>query len=104
MLQDYGIEWDRVLLTTLGVANKRVYELRMQTAQVCVCVCMCVCVCVCVCVCAREDDRDGKGKKSGKGQKPLIWHKCESLGDVEGGEVALNSSHPVALPQKVGMG
>lgn len=34
MLQDYGLEWDRVLLTTLGVANKRLYELRLQTAEV----------------------------------------------------------------------
>jgi len=32
VLRDYGIEWDRVLLTTLGVANKRLYELRLQTA------------------------------------------------------------------------
>jgi len=34
VLQEYGLEWDRVLLTTLGVANKRLYELRLQTAQV----------------------------------------------------------------------
>lgn len=34
VLKDYGIEWDRVLLTTLGVANKRLYELRLQTATV----------------------------------------------------------------------
>jgi hypothetical protein len=33
-MKDYGIEWDRVLLTTLGVANKRLYELRLQTAVV----------------------------------------------------------------------
>jgi hypothetical protein len=33
-MRDYGLEWDRVLLTTLGVANKRLYELRLQTAQV----------------------------------------------------------------------
>ena len=31
-MASYGLEWDRVLLTTLGVANKRLYELRMQTA------------------------------------------------------------------------
>jgi len=33
VMQEYGMEWDRVLLTTLGVANKRIYELRLQTAQ-----------------------------------------------------------------------
>ncbi|GFH22136.1 PsbP domain-containing protein, partial [Haematococcus lacustris] len=33
VLKDYGVEWDRVLLTTLGVANNRLYELRMQTAK-----------------------------------------------------------------------
>lgn len=33
VMKDYGIEWDRVLLTTLGVANKRLYELRLQTAE-----------------------------------------------------------------------
>ena len=27
----YGVEWDRVLCTTLGVANKRLYSLRLQT-------------------------------------------------------------------------
>lgn len=31
MLKDYGVEWDRVLVTTLGVANLRLYELRLQT-------------------------------------------------------------------------
>lgn len=31
VMKDYGIEWDRRLLTTLGVANKRLYELRLQT-------------------------------------------------------------------------
>lgn len=31
MLSDYGIEWDRRLMTTLGVANKRLYSLRLQT-------------------------------------------------------------------------
>jgi hypothetical protein len=30
-MRDYGLEWDRRLLTTLGVANKRLYELRLQT-------------------------------------------------------------------------
>lgn len=34
VLRDYGLEWDRVLFTTLGVANQRLYELRLQTAQV----------------------------------------------------------------------
>jgi hypothetical protein len=34
VLSQYGLEWDRVLLTTLGVANSRLYELRLQTAQV----------------------------------------------------------------------
>ena len=27
-MDSYGVEWDRVLITTLGVANKRLYELR----------------------------------------------------------------------------
>jgi PsbP len=31
LMADYGVEWDRRLLTTLGVANKRLYELRLQT-------------------------------------------------------------------------
>jgi len=31
MLSDFGVEWDRRLMTTLGVANKRLYSLRMQT-------------------------------------------------------------------------
>jgi hypothetical protein len=31
VMKDYGVEWDRRLLTTLGVANKRLYELRLQT-------------------------------------------------------------------------
>jgi hypothetical protein len=34
VMRDYGLEWDRVLLTTLSVANKRLYELRLQTAKV----------------------------------------------------------------------
>ena len=56
-MSQYGVEWDRVLLTTLGVANQRLYELRLQTAAVrlavcgCVCVWLCGCVCVCVTVC-----------------------------------------------------
>jgi hypothetical protein len=29
----YGLEWDRRLLTTLGVANGRLYEMRIQTAN-----------------------------------------------------------------------
>lgn len=32
VMRDYGVEWDRVLLTTLGVANQRLYELRIQTS------------------------------------------------------------------------
>ena len=32
VMKDYGVEWDRILLTTLGVANQRLYELRIQTA------------------------------------------------------------------------
>jgi hypothetical protein len=31
VMKDYGVEWDRRLLTTLGVANDRLYQLRMQT-------------------------------------------------------------------------
>lgn len=31
VMKNYGVEWDRRLLTTLGVANKRLYELRLQT-------------------------------------------------------------------------
>jgi hypothetical protein len=31
VMKDYGIEWDRRLVTTLGVANNRLYELRMQS-------------------------------------------------------------------------
>lgn len=30
-MDGYGLEWDRRLLTTLGVANNRLYELRLQT-------------------------------------------------------------------------
>ncbi|WIA28241.1 hypothetical protein OEZ86_010796 [Tetradesmus obliquus] len=33
VMRDYGLEWDRRFLTTLGVANKRLYELRMQTGS-----------------------------------------------------------------------
>eukprot|EP00197_Chlamydomonas_leiostraca_P014695 CAMPEP_0202867810 /NCGR_PEP_ID=MMETSP1391-20130828/9638_1 /ASSEMBLY_ACC=CAM_ASM_000867 /TAXON_ID=1034604 /ORGANISM="Chlamydomonas leiostraca, Strain SAG 11-49" /LENGTH=283 /DNA_ID=CAMNT_0049547881 /DNA_START=171 /DNA_END=1024 /DNA_ORIENTATION=+ len=33
VMRDYGLEWDRILLTTLSVANKRLYELRLQTAK-----------------------------------------------------------------------
>ena len=29
----YGMEWDRRLLWTLGVANKRLYELRLQAPE-----------------------------------------------------------------------
>ncbi|KAG1671151.1 hypothetical protein FOA52_005405 [Chlamydomonas sp. UWO 241] len=32
MMRDYGVEWDRVLWTTLGAASNRLYELRFQTA------------------------------------------------------------------------
>jgi hypothetical protein len=32
-MRDYGLEWDRRFLTTLGVANQRAYELRMQTGS-----------------------------------------------------------------------
>lgn len=32
-MRDFGVEWDRRLLTTLGVANKRLYELRLQTSS-----------------------------------------------------------------------
>jgi hypothetical protein len=31
VMSKYGLEWDRQLLTTLGVANQRLYELRLQT-------------------------------------------------------------------------
>lgn len=31
VMKNYGVEWDRQLLTTLGVANNRLYELRLQT-------------------------------------------------------------------------
>jgi hypothetical protein len=31
MMEDFGVEWDRRLMTTLGVANKRLYSLRLQT-------------------------------------------------------------------------
>lgn len=31
-LASQELEWDRRLLTTLGTANKRLYELRVQTA------------------------------------------------------------------------
>lgn len=30
-MTQYGIEWDRILCTTLGVANNRLYELRLQS-------------------------------------------------------------------------
>lgn len=33
VLSSYGLEWDRRLLTTLGVANQRLYELRQQTGS-----------------------------------------------------------------------
>ncbi|KAF8072453.1 PPD1 [Scenedesmus sp. PABB004] len=33
LMADYGVEWDRRFLTTLGVANKRLYELRLQTSS-----------------------------------------------------------------------
>lgn len=33
VMKDYGIEWDRRFTTTLGVANKRLYELRLQTSN-----------------------------------------------------------------------
>jgi hypothetical protein len=33
VMRDYGLEWDRRFLTTLGTANKRLYELRMQTGS-----------------------------------------------------------------------
>ena len=32
VMRDYGVEWDRILITALGVANQRLYELRIQTA------------------------------------------------------------------------
>lgn len=32
LMSEYGLEWDRVFLTTLGVANKRLYELRVQSS------------------------------------------------------------------------
>jgi hypothetical protein len=31
MMEGFGVEWDRRLMTTLGVANKRLYSLRLQT-------------------------------------------------------------------------
>jgi hypothetical protein len=34
MMTKYGLEWDRQLLTTLGVANNRLYELRLQASSV----------------------------------------------------------------------
>lgn len=33
VMKDYGLEWDRRFITTLGVANKRLYELRLQTSS-----------------------------------------------------------------------
>eukprot|EP00775_Hariotina_reticulata_P011772 gene11772-11917_t len=33
VLSQYGLEWDRRLMTTLGVANQRLYELRLQTSS-----------------------------------------------------------------------
>ena len=33
VMTKYGIEWDRRLSTTLGVANNRLYELRLQSAS-----------------------------------------------------------------------
>jgi hypothetical protein len=32
-MTQYGLEWDRRLSTTLGVANNRLYELRLQSAN-----------------------------------------------------------------------
>jgi hypothetical protein len=32
-MNQYGLEWDRRLTTTLGVANNRLYELRLQSAS-----------------------------------------------------------------------
>ncbi len=31
--QDYSLEWDRTLSSVLGVANNRLYTLRLQTAS-----------------------------------------------------------------------
>ncbi|KIY96254.1 PsbP domain-containing protein 1 [Monoraphidium neglectum] len=33
VMNQYGLEWDRRLTTTLGVANNRLYELRLQSAS-----------------------------------------------------------------------
>ncbi|GIM03454.1 hypothetical protein Vretimale_8233 [Volvox reticuliferus] len=33
VLRDYSLEWDRTLSTVLGVANNRLYTLRLQTAS-----------------------------------------------------------------------
>eukprot|EP00798_Chlamydomonas_sp_ICE-L_P010836 gene10836-16923_t len=33
VMKDYGVEFDRVFQTTLGTANQRLYELRLQTAK-----------------------------------------------------------------------
>lgn len=33
VMKDYGLEWDRILSTTLGVANQRLYEFRLQTSK-----------------------------------------------------------------------
>ncbi len=33
VMSQYGVEWDRRLLTTLGVANSRLYSLRLQTSN-----------------------------------------------------------------------
>jgi hypothetical protein len=33
VMSQYGVEWDRRLLTTLGVANSRLYQLRLQTSN-----------------------------------------------------------------------
>jgi hypothetical protein len=33
VMSQYGVEWDRRLLTTLGAANNRLYQLRLQTGN-----------------------------------------------------------------------
>lgn len=33
VMKDYGLEWDRILSTTLGAANQRLYELRLQSSR-----------------------------------------------------------------------
>lgn len=30
---EYGVEWDRRYVTVLGVANQRLYEMRLQTSS-----------------------------------------------------------------------